>query len=402
MNPLDAVKFDELTIEDLKKLQEFEYPEGKDIDYKRGITLLKKETEKGKTLEEHRAEFLYDVTSFANTHGGYLLLGVAEDGDKTIPQDFPGFDANNIDTLQQTMENLIQSGISPRIQGYRIKWFDVAEKNKIMVLKIPVSWGQPHMVTYKDLNRFYARNASGKYLMDVEELRNAFNQNSAITESFLHYRNQRVESIQRGEGVFPIPAGAKLIIHLLPYTFKKEPVLLDLAKLPVHNDRFVPFHQHDEWAMQYNFDGVVKFSGSPTDVQSYNQWFRHGGFEVADAYVLDAEHREKMIPNILFERYFIKWLEKSLSLLQEHEIPSPYCLMVTMLGVKEYKIIDDRSDRKKIRNTDLLFPPLMIADINLSAEKILQPIFNWVWNAAGHPKSLNFDESGNWTGDKNR
>src|SRR5215471_17078845 len=56
---------------DLLSLIDTKENEGKEIDYKRLLP--------GKS-DADRREFLYDVSSFANTSGGYLIFGIEERG----------------------------------------------------------------------------------------------------------------------------------------------------------------------------------------------------------------------------------------------------------------------------------------------------------------------------------
>lgn len=181
-NPLDSLNFRDCSTDNLwtvlNRLKDEGYPEGKDIDFKRGVSLFKKPEEKPAALDDRRTEFLRDIASFANTHGGYLVIGIDEVEKK--PTGFPGFDVDSIDSLQQTMENLMQTGINPRIQGYQFRWLDAEEGKKIAVIKIPPSWNPPHMVIHNGWNRFDTRNATGKMNMDVEDLRNAFVQGSGL------------------------------------------------------------------------------------------------------------------------------------------------------------------------------------------------------------------------------
>ena len=58
-----------VTEKDILQLIENEVPEGRDLDYKRDINL------------DDRKEFLFDLTSFANTTGGIIIYGVEEKKD---------------------------------------------------------------------------------------------------------------------------------------------------------------------------------------------------------------------------------------------------------------------------------------------------------------------------------
>ncbi len=64
---------------DLQTLLENEVPEGKTIDYKEALS---------GNSDKDRKEFLYDISSFANTSGGHLIFGIKEDGG--IPTDIWG------------------------------------------------------------------------------------------------------------------------------------------------------------------------------------------------------------------------------------------------------------------------------------------------------------------------
>ena len=44
----------------------------------------------------------------------------------------------------------------------------------------------------------------------------------------------------------------------------------------------------------------------------------------------------------------------------------------------------------------LLVPEIVIEDIEQSAEQILQPVFDAVWNAAGWDASPNYEPTGEW------
>ncbi len=406
MNPLDAVKFDEIILEDVKKLQEYAYPEGKDIDYKRKLSLFPEDGDKGNDVDKRRLEFLRDISSFANTHGGYLIFGIEEE--EKLPTAMPGFVVDDAEKLEQRIEQLLQTGVNPKIQGIRLRWVNVDDNNKILLIKIPNSWNPPHMVTLNGHNRFDARNSMGKYFMDVEDLRMAFTQAASINDSFLAFRKERIDLIAKNEGICLLPNVAKIVIHLVPFSFLREPNLLDFSTVTSQIENFSPFNEYIQRAIMHNFFGVASiFGGTTSEGTSYNQWFRNGGFEIADTYIFVERADKKIIRQTFFEDYFIKWLKRSLLLMQKYSVSAPYCLMLSMLGVKDFEIYDENfihrsSDKRKVTMDNLLFPPLMIPDGNVDAEKVLHPVFDWVWNSAGYPSCLNYDKEGNWIGDKRK
>lgn len=399
MNPLDAVKFDEITLEDVNKLQEYAYPEGKDIDYKRKLSLFPEEGEKNTDADKRRLEFLRDVSSFANTHGGYLIFGIEEE--EKIPSAMPGFAVDDTEKLDQRIEQLLQNGVNPKIQGIRLRWLNVDENNKILIVKIPNSWNPPHMVTFNSHNRFDARNSMGKYFMDVEDLRMAFTQAASINDSFLSFRKQRIEAIKNNEGICVLPDGAKIIIHLLPYSFLREPNLLDIANMDPNFENFELLNRSSFSRREINFDGWLTFQEPCT---GYNQWFRHGGFEIVDAWILNRkiERQEKVIPDQFLEKRLIESLQKNLALMDRYEIPEPYCFMISLINIEGYYLVLDKyfpefDPSHSIKKQNLFFSPMMIQKENSDIAKKLKPIFDWLWNASGYKKCPNYNDLGEWS-----
>jgi predicted HTH transcriptional regulator len=96
----------DVTYEDLEDLLRSEVREGKSIDYKRALP---------GNSEGQKKEFLYDVSSFANTVGGDLIIGVDED--KGLPVEIPAFSCENIDEELQRLDSILMSGVEPRLKG---------------------------------------------------------------------------------------------------------------------------------------------------------------------------------------------------------------------------------------------------------------------------------------------
>jgi hypothetical protein len=48
----------------------------------------------------------------------------------------------------------------------------------------------------------------------------------------------------------------------------------------------------------------------------------------------------------------------------------------------------------------LIIPEIMIEKFEINVDKPMRDIFDVVWNAAGWPASMNYDESGHWNGEK--
>src|SRR5258706_15987202 len=135
---LPTKPLDQITEADLLALIQANEAESKIIDYK--------ETLPGNSDSEKK-EFLYDVSSFANTSGGHLVFGMrAKDG---IPTELLGIKDLNADTEKLRLHNMIQSGIQPRIPGVEIQGVKLQDDTSALIVRMPRSWSSPHMVTFQ-------------------------------------------------------------------------------------------------------------------------------------------------------------------------------------------------------------------------------------------------------------
>src|SRR6202030_811604 len=91
--------------------------EGRELDYKEQLP--------GNTTDEKR-EYLYDLTSFANTSGGLLVFGIREQRDANnnptgVPAAAPGLSGINADKEIQRLESFQLTGVERRVPSVRIK-----------------------------------------------------------------------------------------------------------------------------------------------------------------------------------------------------------------------------------------------------------------------------------------
>jgi predicted HTH transcriptional regulator len=96
----------EITAADLQALVETKSSEGKEIDFK--LTLPGK-------ADSDRREFLYYMSSFANTIGGYLVFGIEEKAG--VATALVGLEKINPDDQIRRLEEMARDGIRPPDTG---------------------------------------------------------------------------------------------------------------------------------------------------------------------------------------------------------------------------------------------------------------------------------------------
>lgn len=393
--PVDAI-----TEDDLQQLIINKVSEKKTIDYKSELP--------GKN-DDARKEFLADVSSFANAPGGWLIYGIQEQ--EAIPTVLSGINVDKPDETIRRLESMAQDGIRPRItlSGAPVL---LKEGTYVFVLHIPRSYTAPHMVTYKGGSRFFSRNSRGKYQLDVDELRKVFVRSETIADRMREFRIQRIADISAGETPVSLEAGAKIVLHLVPFTAfdLRSDRSYDLVSLTPDGTQFLrlqPF-KHKITYHRFNFKGFLTLSEvTNSTAKGYVQIYRTGIVEVVDAHMLRVDSRAgDTIPGNVLDREFLDALPRYLTMLQNLGIETPLALMVTFIGMRGYYMASSRATSEyynRIEQDVLDIPEVIIDTYDVSREaiqKLLRPISDTLWNATGYSRSMNYDENGNWAGDK--
>ncbi len=138
----------EINGEDLASLVRDRRQESQTLDYK--LVLPGRDN-------SARHEFLADVSAFANSSGGDLLYGVAEDGEGCASS-IQGISAN-ADDEQLRLQNVILDGLEPRLTGIQVRGIPVTN-GYVFIVRIPKSWAAPHRV--RTNQHFFVRESARK------------------------------------------------------------------------------------------------------------------------------------------------------------------------------------------------------------------------------------------------
>ncbi|MGK7954407.1 MAG: helix-turn-helix domain-containing protein [Crocosphaera sp.] len=400
---LNGKPLEQITESDLQELVDNEVAEGKTLDYK--------EKSSGNS-DADKKEFLYDVSSFANASSGNLIFGITED--KGIAIKIDGVETNDIDKEILRLDNILRDGISPRIPGIRIQPIQLQNNNYVIIIDIPRSFALPHMVTYKNSSRFYSRNSGGKYQLDVDEMRTAFTVSQGLIDRIRNFRRERLSLIIADETPIILEKDAKLVLHLIPLNAFEINSIITTEK--INN-----IYQKKQWLFsllfnnsgckyRYNLDGFLRYNGNNiSNYNTYLQIFRSGIIESTTTCCFENyDHlKNKEKPKFIYKGYeneIIYCLNNYLQLQKILNIPTPIILFLSMVGVSSYIMGHndgwDTSSHKAIDRDNLILPEVMIEDYNIDLYQKMKDTFDIVWNAAGHTRSLNYDEQGNWLGNK--
>lgn len=384
---------DQITEEDLDYLIKNECAEGRDLDYKLELHL---------DTSDQKKEFLADVTSFANTIGGHLIIGIREGNG--VPVEIVGQEIDNIDAFQLRIENLIREGIKPRLSGAMIQSIPLKSGKFVVIMRLSQSWIAPHIVTLGKSSRFYARNSAGKYPMDYVEIKSAFLEAESIYEKANEFRAGRIARINAGDMPITIPGTAKAILHIVPFVSLSGRFSLCPIEIYKQDGSFHPLGDYLSKGGTYNLDGCLFYKGAyigAKEADGYCQVFRNGSVEGVDTFILRPEGKSKHIPSIDFEKEILQSLTGYLSGLRSLDVRRPYLVMLTLVGVKGYRMHAKKPvypRRDSVIDRDVVAAPAVVfhKEIHDIGER-MRPIFDAIWNAAGLPASDNYSQDGKWT-----
>jgi hypothetical protein len=370
--------------------------EGRTIDYKR--------TTYGNAAADY-SEFLADASSFANTSGGDLVLGMdATNGIPTAvaPLTMP------TDAEILRLEQIARGGLQPRIANIAFRPVPIRAGGNVLIVRIPRSYHAPHRIIRQGSNRFWARSAAGKYEPDVNELRTLFNAGPQLAERVRGFRLDRIAKIAAGQAPVQLMNRGVLILHAVPLSAFDVTSPLPLHKIERDYRSFVPIGSTTANGARINFDGILKTSNadqSATQHRAYVQLYRNGIIEAVDSSLMAVSSGTAIISNL--DDRLIREVIRCLGDLSAVGIEPPYALLVSFIGVAGgrlhlvrgqdsawYDNLSNPLDRDQYHFDDVVFETVPTSQAECA--DIIRPILDQMANAGGQATSPIFDNQGRY------
>jgi hypothetical protein len=383
--------FEDISESDLNDLILAGVPEGLVVEYKR---------EPYGNSDADKKEALKDITSFANSAGGHLIIGMKEA--KGVPTELTGLEGVDPDALINRLESLVRDGVEPRIVGVRMRQVSLDRGGVAIIIRIPRSWNPPHRVSAARTNRFYVRNSGGVHEASVEELRVLFTFAADAQQRIKAFRSDRIATIIAGQGPVLLPANGRLFIHLVPLSAFGQMNQIDLETAYEAHMQFRPMAAAD-MTPRFNLDGFINVRGG-RECHGYTQVFRNGIIEATKANVLSRWHSAPMLDAGKNTSEIVAVVPGYFDGLRALDIPAPTVLMISYhgiagakLGFRRYEY--DLDEIELFPPVELmLLPEVIVDDYGLPGDYVraLRPIFDALWNAAGFAKCTYYSPNGDW------
>lgn len=219
------------------------------------------------------------------------------------------------------------------------------------------------------------------------------------------FRRDRVKLVEIGDlRLFELwGESARIVFHIIPVgSFKYGEYVIPTIGEP--NLRGLTPLGENGGIRSYDYDGYVTWIKNPgaDTVVSYAQLFSNGRLEFVDCWILRPRNSQRLVPGYSFEEILIKKLAQVLTLFETWSVPAPFLVLLSLVNIKGYRIATERMLEgvtyrpHPINRENLLIPGVELAEPKVDPARALKPIFDSVWNAAGWPRSQNYDENQNW------
>ena len=389
---LTNIPLGEITEDHFQRLIAVQAAESLHVEYKR---------ETYGTNDDQRREFLADVSSFANSAGGDLVIGMT--AAKGIPTQLHPFEGD-ADAESLRLEQMARDGLNPRITNLQTRAVPLSGGGFVVVIRVPKSYNPPHRIIFKNTARFWARSSAGKYEPNVEELRRIFTEAPLLAERLRAFRTERTARIGAHETPVGLLDGGNLVLHVVPFTAFDFGQSLSLDKVEAQPHRFVPIGSVSPRDYQVTFDGFLTGSddeGLSKPQRAYVQVFRSGAVEAVASSLAPGEERI-ILPHI--EGMIIKSARSYAASLQMLGADPPFAILVSLVDVKGKRLLQGLPSNSRVSSIVLnrdqyYFVETIFEKVphdNTDAAKQLRATLDHLANAAGLPSSPYFDENGDY------
>ncbi|HVX15920.1 MAG TPA: hypothetical protein VHC22_32350 [Pirellulales bacterium] len=213
------------------------------------------------------------------------------------------------------------------------------------------------------------------------------------------FHQERVKAFAAEKRLGEEPNGV-LMLHLIPQETVERRIQLPAADLNKHAAT-LPGLGGSSLACCFNVDGLC-FYQERKPAKSYSQLFRDGRIEAACADIYFRQYDVSVVRDAQCERAFFDFIPSYLKLCQALALNVPIWAFVALVGCDGARFrtnphFPDFSPGGVDRSIAFL-PELKIEGFDIEPQTSLRPLCDFLWQAGGIERSLNFDAEGKWRG----
>lgn len=395
-------RLDTIALSDLQNLIDNEVGESKTLEYKSELRL---------DSGDERREFLADITSFANADGGDLIFGFKESPETNLPSEIVGIEVENDDDLIRKIESILRDSVSPRVPDVNFKLLGCSEKRHVLITRIGASLLSPHRVTYKGYDKFFSRNAKGKYPMDVNELRTAFTMSHSLAQEIEKYKLERLAAIKLNQYRELEEGKPFFVFHSIPIssfrntqTFEMKELIKNTQGMELNSFGYKP-------PQRVTIDGIKLSSTNPSVyVNCATAHYKTNGIVekvTTDFFFPSYSPNSTTTPyNVIASKNLVEKLVELINELKRYyaamNISLPILLSCAFINAHDFSFpkggLHHRYYHRTIDRDLVMTPDIYLEDLSIDAEIILRPMLDSIWNACGYIACSAYNENGDYIG----
>lgn len=362
-----------ITIINIDTLVENNIVENKYLEYKKELG--------------NRDSFLAEVCAFANTSGGDLIYGIEEDSEG-YPVSVIGLEIDSLDQQIQKINNWVNSGIEPRIPNIETKYLELSNNRYVLIIRVVKSWNSPHRVISS--RQFYGRTSSGKYPLDVTEIRSAITSSSSLKEKINNFRRERIIKITACDTYVPMNNGAKVTLHLIPLSSFGSQDIISIPNQRRQLQNFWPLGSTSRMNYKINLEGHISYSGGLRENSySYVQIYRSGSIEASHSFSHYNDKKIILIQHI--EHELVKKTRDYINQLVDLGVSLPMLAFISFTGIKGYKLDFPRHEVEQNLPSEqdvILLPEIVIESQDIDFKSEIKPSIDVFYNAFGFSEAF--------------
>lgn len=362
--------------------------ESRNLDYKRDLPVTK-----GDGLKE----FLADVSAFANSGGGVIIYGIAEEDGE--PRELVGVMVGDVDVEILRLDQIISGNLDPSLRGCHPQVIKCDEAKSVLVLRIPQSPNAPHMIRAGG-PKFFERSTAGKIPMDSYAIRSAFLASENLSRKIAAFRDERCRLISKKEIPFPLEDSGVAVLHVMPLSAFQRPRIFSMRELMDCCKELRPPQEGCGWGPEIHIEGFSQCArGGPNrEVYSYVTMFRDACVESVLPCVHTTEKNVMYLQEGTVLRDFKNAIPTYFEILNKMEVATPFVISLSYLGVKGSVLmisaeLEHHFTRvRPLALENVLLPPYEIENTEIDIEVFLKHFSDLVSNACGLPQSRCFKD----------
>lgn len=343
---------------------------------------------------ESKTELIKDVTAFANTEGGDLVFGIAENASAEADHLEP-IAVESADAAVRRLTSVLE-GVEPRL---RVQFHSVrVDGGYVLILRIPASFSGPHWVRLPNdhRRRFVYRNGAMTTDMTYDQLRDAFSQTAALQKQARTFVAERLRLVRIAETPVRIPADLPLaVLHVIPLEGLAGRQSWDIRPLFRSEACHELLAAQGSMSKRLNLDGGVVYLASADQVRlAYTQAFRNGCVEAV--MIAGRPASENTNPNNEGHRlfnarivaHFRTGLGKAVAKQSAARFRGPVLVSLAIIRARNFRLSResvysaDCEPASADELGDLVVPPMWVDLLEtLNVDAVIQPLLDTIWQS---------------------